>query len=71
MSDQEPSKKPLTLLQIIGSVLAAAFGVQSNKNRERDFTQAKPGTYIIAGLIFTFLFVLSLALVVKLILGSI
>lgn len=25
--------------QIIGSVLSAIFGVQNNKNRERDFTQ--------------------------------
>lgn len=66
------NKKPqkLTLWQIICSVFAAAFGVQSDKNRERDFKQAKPGTYIIAGLIFTILFVLAVVAVVKLVLNQ-
>jgi len=33
------------------SVGAAFFGVQSNKNRERDFTQGKLSHFIIAGII--------------------
>lgn len=70
--DSDHTKKPqkLTLWQVICSVLAAAFGVQSNKNRERDFRQAKPGTFIIAGLIFTVLFVLAVTLIVKLVLSQ-
>ena len=33
--DNQPDDKPrdLTLLQVTGSILAAAFGVQSSKNR--------------------------------------
>jgi len=74
MTELTPKKKAppqkLTLWQIICSVLAAAFGVQSNKNRQRDFTQAKPSTYVIAGIIFTILFVLAVATVVNLVLSS-
>lgn len=45
------------ILQVIGSVLAAAFGVQSSKNRERDFKQGKFRNFIAAGIIFTALFI--------------
>lgn len=65
---QQPQK--LTLWQIIGSVLAAAFGVQSNKNRERDFTQGKPITYIFAGVIFTLVFIIAVSTIVKLVLSN-
>jgi len=70
MSKEKEKPQKLTLWQIICSVFAAAFGVQSNKNRERDFKQAKPSTYIIAGLIFTVLFVLAVAAVVNLVLSN-
>jgi len=68
MTKKKPQK--LTLWQIICSVFAAAFGVQSDKNRERDFNQAKPSTYIIAGVIFTIVFVLVVIAVVKLVLSQ-
>jgi len=70
MTEKKEKPQKLTLWQIICSVFAAAFGVQSNKNRERDFKQAKPSTYIIAGLIFTVLFVLTVAAVVNLVLSN-
>lgn len=63
----EAHKAP-TLLQVALSVLAAAFGVQSNRNRQRDFTKGKPLQYILVGLIFTTLFVLTLIAAVHLIL---
>jgi len=50
------------------SVLAAALGVQSNKARERDFSQGKPSHFIMLGLGFTALFVLIVLGVVKLVL---
>lgn len=67
----QKTPQKLTLWQIICSVFAAAFGVQSDKNRERDFQQAKPGTYIIAGVIFTITFVLVVISVVKLVLNNV
>jgi hypothetical protein len=64
----EKDEKPLTLLEMLQSVLAAAFGVQSGKNRSRDFSRGKPSHFILLGVIFTSLFVLVLLGVVKLIL---
>lgn len=64
---EEPGKSP-TLWQVAQSVLAAAFGVQSNRNRERDFTHGRPGQFIALGLIFTVLFVLAVWALVKIVL---
>ena len=67
MSDeQEP--KTLTLRQMLQSVLAGALGVQSGKNRSRDFNQGKPAHFIALGLAFTLLFILTILGVVKLVL---
>lgn len=67
-SDNHP-RKP-TFLQIVTSTIAAAFGVQSNKNRERDFKHGNITTYIVAGVTFTVLFVLAVVLVVQAVLNS-
>ena len=56
------------IINIIQSVLAAAFGVQQQKNYHRDFTQGKPSHFIAAGLVATILFILILAGIVQLIL---
>jgi len=64
----EQEEKKTTLLQVVGSVLAAMFGVQSSKSYHRDFTKGNPWTYIMVGLIFVTLFVLILYGVVKLVL---
>lgn len=66
MNDEQ--EKNLTLRQMLGSVLAAALGVQSGKNRARDFRHGKPSHFIILGVGFTVLFVLIVLGVVKLVL---
>ena len=53
---------------LIGSVFAAAFGVQSSKNQERDFKHGKARVFIISGIIFTLLFMGTVFTVVKLVL---
>ena len=53
--------------QVFSSVLAAMIGVQSDKNRERDFNSANPKSFIIGGVIFTVVFVASIVTVVNLI----
>ncbi|WP_052481096.1 DUF2970 domain-containing protein [Gilvimarinus agarilyticus] len=58
------------ILHVILSTLAAAVGVQSNRNRERDFSGNNLLPYIIAGLIFTGLFVVGLILWVQHLLAS-
>ena len=42
---------------ILQSVFAAALGVQSSKNRDRDFKQGNIGIFIAAGILFTALFI--------------
>ncbi len=54
---------------VVGSELSAAFGVQSSRNRERDFSRGSYRQFVIAGLIFTVLFVATLVAVVNLVLG--
>jgi hypothetical protein len=66
--DDPAQHKPPTFWQMLQSVIAAAFGVQSNKNRARDFTHGKPSHFIALGVLFTLLFVLILLGVVKLVL---
>jgi hypothetical protein len=54
-------------MQVVGSVLAAAFGVQSSANRERDFASGSAKEFVIVGIIFTIVFVLTILAVVKLV----
>ena len=67
---QELKSRRPSLLQVFGSVLAAAFGVQSEKNRVRDFEQGSASAFIIVGVIATILFVLTIFGVVKLVISS-
>ncbi len=65
---EEPEKPGIRA--VIQSTLAAAFGVQSSKNRERDFQHGSVWIYIAAGISFTVLFVLTLLGVVRLVLAG-
>jgi hypothetical protein len=53
---------------MVQSVVAAAFGVQSGKNRARDFTHGKPSHFVILGVLFTAIFALTLFGIVQLVL---
>jgi hypothetical protein len=66
--DDEQDKHPLTFREMLQSVLAAALGVQSGKNRSRDFSRGKPSHFVIMGVLFTGLFVLTILAVVKVVL---
>ncbi|AMX02455.1 DUF2970 domain-containing protein [Microbulbifer thermotolerans] len=70
MRDEDNNQKKPSAGQVLLSTLAAAIGVQSNKNRERDFKGGSIKTYIAAGIIFTTLFVVTLVLVVKTVLSN-
>jgi len=56
--EQTEVRKGTGFWAVMQSVGAAMIGVQSRKNRERDFTQGKPIHFIIGGLIGTALFLL-------------
>ena len=66
MQQDDQNDKPLTFREMLQSVLAAAFGVQSGKNRARDFSRGKPSHFILLGVIFTLCFVLVLFALVQL-----
>ena len=53
------------ILRIVQSTLAAAIGVQSKKNRERDFEEGNASTFIVAGILFTVLFIATIVVVVN------
>jgi hypothetical protein len=68
-TDQREPPPPGTLA-VIASILAAAFGVQSSRNKERDFRHGNYRHFIIGGIIFTILFVLAVIFVVRMVLES-
>ncbi len=57
-----------SILDVVKSVAASAIGVQSAANRERDFQQQSVVPYIVVGVVFVLLFILTLVLVVSLVL---
>lgn len=62
--------KPLSALEIIGSTIAAALGVQSSRNRKRDFERGNVLHFIAAGIIFTVVFVVAVLAIVHWTIGS-
>ena len=74
MADQpereDQKKGTLNPFQVIASVFAAGLGVQSSKNRERDFNQGRAGVFIAAGIIFTLLFIAVMVGIVQLVLSG-
>lgn len=79
MEDEMPhtNKRPLiddndkapNLFQVMASVLAAFFGVQSSKNKERDFKHGNHKVFIIVGIIMTLAFLLTVVTIVQIVLS--
>ncbi len=65
-TESADSRKP-RFIDIVKSTLAAAAGVQSNKNRERDFAHGNILAYVVSGLIFTVLFIMTVVMVVNIV----
>lgn len=72
MTKPEKSTNPgqPTLWQTVSSVIASFFGVQSSKNRQRDFSKGRAVHFIVIGLVMTVVLVLGVWLAVKLALRS-
>lgn len=68
--DKPENQTTPTLWQTVSSVAASFFGVQSSKNRQRDFSKGRAGHFIAIGLLMTVLLVLGVWLAVKLALRS-
>lgn len=68
--DKLPAAKSPSLLDTVLSVLASFFGVQSRKNRVRDFSAGKPIVFIVVAIVLTLVFVLTLWGIVQLMLKN-
>ena len=69
-NDNNRRPRPPGVLKILQSILAGAFGVQSDRRRQEDFASHSPWPYIVAGLLFTAAFVVGLILVVQVVLAG-
>lgn len=69
MSEQDQVKKP-NFIQVIISVLASLLGVQSGKNRERDFSKGDPKDFIGVYVLLVVGFVVTMLVVVNLVLSA-
>lgn len=68
-TDSNDEDRTPSFRDVLGSVLAGMFGVQSNRNREKDFTHGKASHYIIIGLVMTLVFMLVVWGVVSLVMN--
>ena len=59
MNDDQEQKKP-GVLNVIFSDLAAMIGIQSEKNRERDFSKGDITNYLFVGVIVVAIFIFTL-----------
>ncbi|MFT7289218.1 MAG: hypothetical protein ACI87W_003347 [Halieaceae bacterium] len=70
-TDNATGKRPrVNPLAVAASVMAAGLGVQSSKNRERDFKEGRAGIFIFAGLLFTVLFIGVVYMIVSVVLSG-
>lgn len=51
--DTRPAKSSLTVWQMVSSILASFFGVQSSRNQQRDFALGKARAFILVGIVMT------------------
>ena len=68
-NESEKQDKP-TLFQTIQSILAALLGVQSGKNRERDFTKGDAGSYIGVYVVLVIALVIGMIITVNMVLDA-
>lgn len=60
IEDQDPKENSHIIrrwMSILFSILAAALGIQSSKNRQRDFSNSSPWPYVFGAIFFMVLFV--------------
>ncbi|MFT4994210.1 MAG: diacylglycerol kinase [Paraglaciecola sp.] len=57
-----------SILDVVKSVAASVFGVQSAANREKDFQHGSVVPYIVVGVIFVLGLILTLVFIVSLVL---
>ena len=69
--ETEDAPASVSIPQIFCSILASFYGVQSSKNRRRDFQSGKAKHFIVAGIIMTAIWYLAIYLIVQLVLKNV
>ena len=60
----------MNFIKTIKSVVAAFLGVQSDKNRERDFQEGQLSHFVIVGIVTVLIFIACLVAIVSLVIAS-
>lgn len=69
IKEKQEEDQSLALWEVFQGVIAMFIGVQSEKNRERQFKYGKLHQFIIVGIIITAFFLLHIVLLVKFVLN--
>lgn len=67
---QQEQRGGTGIFNVIKSVVAAIFGIQSDENRHRDFKQGNAADYIIVGVIAVIALVVGMIIVVNSVISS-
>jgi hypothetical protein len=67
--EKEEATEP-GLKDVVRSVLWASIGIQSRRNQERDFKHGKAKVFVIAGIVFTLLFIATVFSIVTVVLKN-
>lgn len=69
-TDEKSQDKGRGFLGVVQSVIAAIFGIQSDKNRQQDFKQGDASQFIAMGVIAAVIIVITMIVVVNQVLES-
>lgn len=67
---EHQENEKVSFLSMVQSVVAGIFGVQSDKNREKDFTKGDASQFITLGIAATVILMITMILVVRSVLES-
>ena len=67
-SQNEDSASSIGLFQTVLSIFAAVFGVQSEEKHKRDFEKGDATNFILGGIIFVILFIVTIYFIVGMVL---
>lgn len=68
--NNEQKDEKVSFLSMIQSVFAAIFGIQSDKNRQKDFKKGDASQFIVLGIVTVVAIMITMAIVVSSVLES-
>ncbi|MDX1693028.1 MAG: DUF2970 domain-containing protein [Ketobacteraceae bacterium] len=68
--EQEQEQEKISFLSMIQSVVAGIFGVQSDKNRQKDFRKGDASQFIVLGIVATLILMITMIMIVRSVLES-